>query len=322
MYNAALQKLRTMEYARTATPGRGSTYAAYYPFGLAIDCLSWQLEKNPYLYNGKELHTQLNMNLHDYGARYYDAAVGRWWSIDPLAEKMRSFSPYSYAFNNPIRFIDIGGMIPWPVVQKSNNLTRKIVSGMIRNDKNHPKPKHGGVDIAYLKDGKGFNQNSNENVNATHTGTITIKQRENNGGNTVYITNGDIRTVYMHLQSTDLGGGIENGKQVNEGQKIGVIGQSGASNPHLHYAIEEYENGKWVPMNPVVGSPDKVSASDEVDLIDPQKIIGGTEGNQNSENTSGDRSQSVLKQGEIKNDLQKSKLPILRTFGDIISAIF
>ncbi len=118
MYNAALQKLRTMEYARTATPRRGSTYAAYYPFGLAINGLSWQLvnentpDKNPYLYNGKEPHTELNMNLHDYGARYYDAAVGRWWSIDNLAEKYNYISPYVYGLNNPISVIDPDGNDP------------------------------------------------------------------------------------------------------------------------------------------------------------------------------------------------------------------
>ncbi len=62
-----------------------------------------------YKYNGKELQDELGLNWYDYGARNYDAALGRFMNIDKFAERFETLSPYQYANNTPTFFIDKNG---------------------------------------------------------------------------------------------------------------------------------------------------------------------------------------------------------------------
>lgn len=80
----------------------------YYPFGMTF-AESTSTDAQPYKYNGKELDTKGGLNLYDYGARHYEPALGRFMTMDPLAEKYYSISPYAYCAGNPLKYIDLKG---------------------------------------------------------------------------------------------------------------------------------------------------------------------------------------------------------------------
>jgi RHS repeat-associated protein len=67
------------------------------------------LSENQYQYNGKELNADFGLDLYHYGARWYDASIGRWHGVDPLAEAFIVHSPYNYGVNNPIMMVDPDG---------------------------------------------------------------------------------------------------------------------------------------------------------------------------------------------------------------------
>jgi RHS repeat-associated protein len=85
----------------------------YYAFGLNMEG-PWNgaAGDNKYQYNGKEWNDDFGLGWNDYGARFYDPAMARWVAVDPLAEKMRRYSPYNYCFDDPMRFVDPDGMEP------------------------------------------------------------------------------------------------------------------------------------------------------------------------------------------------------------------
>uniref|UniRef100_UPI003AA899F6 polymorphic toxin type 50 domain-containing protein n=1 Tax=Tenacibaculum sp. TaxID=1906242 RepID=UPI003AA899F6 len=87
----------------------------YYPFGLKqkgynnVTQSTGNSLAQKWKYNGKELNEDLGLDLYDYGARFYDPELGRWFTPDALAEKYYNQSTYTYALNNPIIYVDPDG---------------------------------------------------------------------------------------------------------------------------------------------------------------------------------------------------------------------
>ena len=73
-------------------------------------------------YNGKEFDSKNGLNWYDYGARHYDAALGRFTTVDPLGEVDYGIASYTYCSNNPILYIDPTGTLTSPIYDKEGNL--------------------------------------------------------------------------------------------------------------------------------------------------------------------------------------------------------
>lgn len=102
-----------------------------------------------YLYNGKEL--QQGTDWLDYGARMYDPTIGRWMTLDPMAEKMRSWSTYAFCFNNPLRFLDLDGMKPGDLFKSTESAALDF--GKCYNGQSIAQRREYGTEIIEVKPG-------------------------------------------------------------------------------------------------------------------------------------------------------------------------
>ncbi|AZA84895.1 sugar-binding protein [Chryseobacterium lactis] len=189
---------------------------SYYPFGLNhIGGFKGLLSGYyNYKYNGKELQ---ETGMYDYGARMYMPDLGRWGVVDPLAETSRRWSPYTYAFNNPIRFIDPDGRQATDIykMDKSGNLTWMAESK---------------TDVIYTE--KNFD--SSGNLKTENDGGFEVGEKGFIKGNThQYSTTGE---TYLDFKG-DEAKGLDYLNQVGDWMKSGEV--------NVEFGIQTAEvNGK------------------------------------------------------------------------------
>ena len=140
----------------------------YYPFGSILNT-GQDVDFQRYFYNGKELESLQGLFLYDYGARFYDGI--RFTTMDPLAEKYYSISPYAYCLNNPIRFIDYNGEAPGDYFKTPDDAAYDF--GLYYNDNSIREDREYASSIYMVKDENGDIRYTYTiaNVGKTHTST-------------------------------------------------------------------------------------------------------------------------------------------------------
>ncbi|KXH81151.1 DUF6443 domain-containing protein [Chryseobacterium kwangjuense] len=130
-------------------PGEIVEINNYYPFGLLHNYTATTQNAYQYKYNGKELQ---ETGMYDYGARFYMADIGRWGVVDPLAEKTRRWTPYVYAGDNPLRFIDPDGRT-WGDPKQEEKLTNRVEKRIAKLERKNEKAQQK-LDQGKLKESK------------------------------------------------------------------------------------------------------------------------------------------------------------------------
>lgn len=199
--------------------------SAYYPFGKTFgDSPDTCSSSQPYKFNGKEDQSFASVPLLDYGARLLSTRTGRWTTMDPLAEKYYSISPYAYCGNNPVNLIDPDGTI---IIPKGTEELDMIRNTLPEEDREYVNlDENGQIDAESLNEHKSESGNYNllsELVNSDKIVEVVLDDKF-----TFMKQDGKSETQTMTYVSFDPKYDLESDKDIN-GETINGLstGESG-----------------------------------------------------------------------------------------------
>ena len=276
-----LGNIRKVLNATTRTVTQSTNY---YPFGLAITTTG--TSKNKYLYNGKEL--QPSNAYYDYGARMYDASVGRWFVVDPLAEKGRRWSAYNYALNNPIRFVDPDGM--WAEsangFSTSNQDEIKDFFDIIVRYKENVKDKDGKekeVDRSWTFNGKNGNE-APQNKNVQDFLTAYNYNVANGGGDNLKKAANDSKikaNVIVNYDefsySEDVSYSYKGEFYINWNSRLASLLDNGSAQSAATILEHEMAHSVDAILNPIEHAKNSKTPDKQYDTKEDRRVISGPE---------------------------------------------
>ena len=219
------------------------------PFG-GLMAESTDSEEQQFKYNGKEFNPMSGINLYDYGARFYDPAIGRFTTQDPLAEKYGSTSPYVYCANNPINKIDPDGREVIDGLSVKNNREETIKQNFI--SKLHDNPSSIIVFVHGSNNGNGVNLSLDNSTiymvqnNESSLFTLDMFLEENsNVWNQKYVNEAPTEIVLFSCETGKKGGLAQFESSRAEMNNISIFAPSDNVNIHSDGSVSIDNEGVW-----------------------------------------------------------------------------